>query len=609
MRPALCAPRSCRSHWALMTIWLLAGPFSHLLDTTLQFHRVRVLSTPDMIAEVAARRPIHSDGAAGGGRRVGGMVVARSIDAPDRAAARSYPLCSRGLRIRWDQPGTLVDLDEACRRSIGCDTDWPTQLERNRYRSRTDHRPRRGGVGYEPMNSEWVMINGIVWLIGWPLVASPMIYLVGRIWNPGAARWAGLIALGAAWIPFTQSARDFAGERTADVRAGSDRASIGWNGSAPGSGRARTGHARRSFLEPGHDRRDWRRKDDWAPPMALTGLIIGLGCASDLFNLWVWFEAMAVSSYLLVAFYRDQPASLEAGVKYLVQSAAGSALALIGIALVLAQTGTLDLHQLQTAGGVSFAQPRRLALLAAGALFLTGLGVKTALVPMHTWLPDAHAQAPSGVSALLSGVVDRGRSDRAAARAVGIGRRHGFVGRFADRLRHGQHAGRQPPGAAPDTSQTPARILEPQSRRLYAAGNRHCRVYGRGGGAQGGFFHLVTHGLMKVLAFMAAGSLLYALHTASDDHSPLTIIDLAGAARRYSLPALALSIAVLGLGGLPPLAGFVSKWQILRGGFYGYAECRHHCGSRLRRPEQRAVARLLCATRQRRGPAASRRIW
>jgi multicomponent Na+:H+ antiporter subunit D len=90
---------------------------------------------------------------------------------------------------------------------------------------------------------------------------------------------------------------------------------------------------------------------------------------------------------------------------------------------------------------------------------------------------------------------------------------------------------------------------------------------GQAAGAQGGFFHLVTHGLMKGLAFMAAGSLLYALHTASDDHSPLTIIDLAGAARRYSLPALALSIAVLGLGGLPPLAGFVSKWQIFVAGF------------------------------------------
>ncbi|MER3514803.1 MAG: Na+/H+ antiporter subunit A, partial [Chloroflexota bacterium] len=62
----------------------------------------------------------------------------------------------------------------------------------------------------------------------------------------------------------------------------------------------------------------------YAMLVAMVGAMIGLGCAGDLFNLWVWFEAMAVSSYLLVAFYRDQPASLEAGVKYLVQSATGS---------------------------------------------------------------------------------------------------------------------------------------------------------------------------------------------------------------------------------------------------------------------------------------------
>ena len=73
----------------------------------------------------------------------------------------------------------------------------------------------------------------------------------------------------------------------------------------------------------------------YAMLLAMTGVMIGLGCAADLFNLWVWFEAMAVSSYLLVVFYRDQPASLEAGVKYLVQSAVGSVLVLIGIALVL----------------------------------------------------------------------------------------------------------------------------------------------------------------------------------------------------------------------------------------------------------------------------------
>ena len=129
--------------------------------------------------------------------------------------------------------------------------------------------------------------------------------------------------------------------------------------------------------------------------------MIGLGCATDLFNLWVWFEAMAVSSYLLVAFYREQPASLEAGVKYLVQSAAGSVLVLLGIALVLAQTGTLDLAQICATVG----QVDAPALLAAGALFVIGFGVKAALVPMHTWLPDAHSQAPSGISAMLSGVV------------------------------------------------------------------------------------------------------------------------------------------------------------------------------------------------------------
>jgi len=86
-------------------------------------------------------------------------------------------------------------------------------------------------------------------------------------------------------------------------------------------------------------------------------------------------------------------------------------------------------------------------------------------------------------------------------------------------------------------------------------------------GAQGAFFHLVNHGLMKGLAFLAAGALIYTLHMASGSHDPLTMTDLYGASKRYPITALALSLALLGLAGLPPLAGFMSKWQIFLAGF------------------------------------------
>jgi proton-translocating NADH-quinone oxidoreductase chain N len=310
----------------------------------------------------------------------------------------------------------------------------------------------------------------------------------------------------------------------------------------------------------------------------MIGVMIALSCAGDLFNLWVWFEAMAISSYLLVMFYRQQPASLEAGVKYVVQSAAGSVLVLMGIALVLMQTGALQLTLIHKA-----ATPTPI-LLAAGALFLIGFGVKTALVPMHTWLPDAHSQAPSGISAMLSGVVIE-------------------AGLVAMLRSIGPLAGLDGQGYPPATWGTILigfgavnmiignlmALRQTQVKRLLAYSSlSHIgyMIFGLGtalyagglAGAQGGMFHLLNHGIMKGLAFLAAGALLFAItnaaarsqvHLDAQDqaHGPLTIADLGGAAQRYPLAALAFSLALLGLGGLPPLAGFMSKWQIFVGGF------------------------------------------
>ena len=77
---------------------------------------------------------------------------------------------------------------------------------------------------------------------------------------------------------------------------------------------------------------------------------------------------------------------------------------------------------------------------------------------------------------------------------------------------------------------------------------------------------MLTHAAMKGLAFLAAGCLLFALRLSRGDVNPLTSADLAGAARRYPVIAIAFSIALLGLGGLPPLGGFMSKWQIFAAG-------------------------------------------
>jgi formate hydrogenlyase subunit 3/multisubunit Na+/H+ antiporter MnhD subunit len=89
---------------------------------------------------------------------------------------------------------------------------------------------------------------------------------------------------------------------------------------------------------------------------------------------------------------------------------------------------------------------------------------------------------------------------------------------------------------------------------------------GTPGGIQGGLFHLLNHGLMKGLAFFAAGALLVALHRQQGIDRPLRIDDLAGAARRAPLASVALALALFSLAGVPPLAGFMSKWQIFVAG-------------------------------------------
>ncbi len=412
-----------------------------------------------------------------------------------------------------------------------------------------------------------MIASPFLWIFIIPLITSPIAYLVGRFTfhlvgkkqhiNLGA--WITLIGLLVSLVPLiklTPLQGDFTPQSylSGMISFRFDGISLLISYTAIVLGALSVLFSTR-YLE-----NDAGQEKFYALFLLMVGSIIGLSMSADLFNLWVWFELMAISTYTLVAFYRNLKGSLEAGVKYLVQSALGSVLVLLGIAIVFGQTGTLDLQHLQ-----SIAQPTP-GLLAAGVLFLVGFGIKAALVPLHTWLPDAHSQAPSSISAMLSGIVIEAgliallrvlvslsdASPRWGPILLGLGAINMLVGNLMA-------------------------LRQDQIKRLLAyssishigymlAGIGAAFTFGSLDGAQGGFFHLLTHGFMKGLAFLSAGALLFSLVIQKGDHRPLVRADLNGAGKRFPLEALGFSVAVLALGGLPPLAGFMSKWQIFTAG-------------------------------------------
>jgi formate hydrogenlyase subunit 3/multisubunit Na+/H+ antiporter MnhD subunit len=137
--------------------------------------------------------------------------------------------------------------------------------------------------------------------------------------------------------------------------------------------------------------------------LLLAGAGIGLAISGDLFNMFVFYELLSIASFGLVAAGANARA-YAATMRYLLISGFASVLALLGITLIYAQTGTLNLAHLSALAPERLTNPIGLA---AFACLLIGFGVKAELFPVNTWVPEAYASAPKRTSALLAGVVSK----------------------------------------------------------------------------------------------------------------------------------------------------------------------------------------------------------
>jgi formate hydrogenlyase subunit 3/multisubunit Na+/H+ antiporter MnhD subunit len=293
-----------------------------------------------------------------------------------------------------------------------------------------------------------------------------------------------------------------------------------------------------------------RARRFWAPFLFLWAALDALFLSRDVFNLYVTLELVSLAAVALVTL-EGRAEALSAGLRYLFMALAGSAAYLLGVALLYARFGALDLPLLAARNDHG---PEALLAL---ALMSVGLMAKSAFFPLHAWLPPAHSAAPAPASALLSGLVVKG----------------GFY--ILLRLWF-ELWGSPPPAAAQLLGACGAgavlwgsllALREPRLKLLVAWSTVAQIGYlllafplaqgaFRPAAYAGAVLLALAHALAKGALFLSAGVVLHAL-----GHDRIAAI--AGAARHLPLTLFAMALAGVTLMGLPPSGGFTAKWLLL----------------------------------------------
>jgi multicomponent Na+:H+ antiporter subunit D len=313
-------------------------------------------------------------------------------------------------------------------------------------------------------------------------------------------------------------------------------------------------YAREGFATAPGEGESRRALTFWIMLQAIGAALAIVFVSGDLFNLYVALELLTFAAVPL-ACVEGRAETYAAALRYLLFALIGSIFYLLGAALLYGAFGTLDIALL-----AERMRPAP-AVTAAAALMTAGLLAKTALFPLHVWLPPAHANAPAPASAVLSGLVVKGSFFLTvrlwfyvlpALPAIGFDAILGGLGSAAV-VFGSVMALRQPRLKLLIAYSTIAQIgylflIFPLGAGLHAWTDD---------GWSGGVMQVLAHAFAKAAMFLAAGVLYESL-----GHD--RIAKFSGAAKAMPLTFLTLGLGGLSLVGLPPSGGFAAKWLFLR---------------------------------------------
>ncbi|MFT7003701.1 MAG: formate hydrogenlyase subunit 3/multisubunit Na+/H+ antiporter MnhD subunit, partial [Sulfurimonas sp.] len=290
----------------------------------------------------------------------------------------------------------------------------------------------------------------------------------------------------------------------------------------------------------------------------MQGALLGVTTSDDFASFYLFWELMTFTSYLLVIHEQTQKA-LKAGFKYFIMCTSGAYIMLFAILTLHAELGSFDFNIISQ--NLHLLSPTLLFSLLI--MFIIGFGVKAGLVPMHSWLPDAHPVAPSSISAPMSGILTKAGiyglilvvslvfgNELVASLGVTagfstIGLIISFLGAIT--LLYGEFMA----------------LVQKDIKRMLAYSTMAQIgeiVITLGVGTYlslvGSLYHVLNHAIMKNLLFLAVGALIYRLKSQK-------IEKFKGIGTQMPITSLFFGVGILAIMGLPPFNGFISKFLML----------------------------------------------